>query len=318
MGHVTYAYVGPVEAAGRLAKKGTESDVVLFNAKHDESHLNLVAPAKWPERAQCLLAAFDLADRVILHAATVDRAFGEAAVGAQVFGKTSGFVRLADATLEQPVRRMLQGTLLADLVVTGEPDGVLRERLFSAHAAPSEGPVVVPVDHAFPVKGVGTVVLGVVRRGTLNRHADLQAYPGDETVSVRSIQIHDVEHDEAPTGARTGLALKGVEAEDVPRGTVLAEPGSLRTLEPEADTSFRVTWAPHRKWEPRTGTTLHLFHALQDVVFRVDAVEGTDAEGATLRGRLDRAVALVEDQPVVLMDYDNKANRFVGRARPST
>lgn len=314
MGHVTFAYVGPVDAAAKLAKKGTESDVVLFNAKHDEAHLNLVAPAKWPERVQGLLAAFDLADRVILHATALDRAFGEAAVGAQVFEKTEGFVRLADATLEEPVRRMFKDTLLAGLEVTGQPDGVLRERLFTTQAELHDGPVVVPVDHAFPVKGVGTVVLGVVRRGHLERHVELQAYPGDDTLSVRSIQIHDVDRDVAPTGARVGLALKGVEADDVPRGTVLAEPGSLRTLPAEEETRLEVTWAPHRRWEPRAGTTPHVFHGLQDAVFRVDGVDDPDADGATLRGRFDRVVTLVQGEPLVLMDYDNKANRFIGRA----
>lgn len=318
MGHVTYAYVGPPEAAGRLAKKGTESDVVLFNAKHDAAHLNLVAPANWPERVQGLLAAFDLADRVILHAAAVDRAFAEAAVGAQVFGKTSGFVRLADATLEEPVGRMLAGTMLADLVVTGEPDGVLREALFGSQAEARDGPVAVPVDHAFSVKGVGTVVLGVVRQGTLTQHAELQAYPGDQAVSVRSIQIHDIDHRQAPTGARVGLAIKGADADDLPRGTVLAEPGSLRTLAPEQDITLDVTWAPHRRWEPRAGATLHLFHAMQDAVWRVEAVDAPETDGARLHGRPDRPVALLEGQPIVLMDYDNPANRFVGRAEPAS
>ena len=72
-----------------------------------------------------------------------------------------------------------------------------------------------PVDHAFNVKGVGVVILGVVINGVVQKHASLNVFPGAKTAQVRSIQKHDDEFDVAGEGDRVGLALKNVEVEDL-------------------------------------------------------------------------------------------------------
>lgn len=66
----------------------------------------------------------------------------------------------------------------------------------------------VPVDHAFSVKGVGTVVLGLVTKGTVKKHDALKVLPGTKTVQVRSIQKHDDDFDLASEGDRVGSGLK--------------------------------------------------------------------------------------------------------------
>ena len=313
MQNITYAYLGPEESPGRFAKKGTASDVVLYNAKQGDVHLNIVAPVRYPERLQGLLAALDLAQRIVLEPTAVDRTLGETTVAAELFGKTRGFLRCEDAVLMEQVRKLLAKTALKDLDVSAEPEGVFRERLYAPTVEASEGALVLPTDHAFPVKGIGTVILGLVRRGTARRHQQVQIYPGDKTIDIRSIQVHDVDEEEAPSGSRVGLAVKGVEPDDVRRGRILAEPGSLVVLSPDMPVKLRVAVSPHNKWSPRSGAALHLYHVLQDVVFRVDEVDGAEPT-LVLSGRIDSPITHVPGQPIVVVDLDNKAQRLVGSA----
>lgn len=312
MPHITYAYLGPDERAARLAKKGTASDITLYNAKKGDAHLNLVTPTRFPEKILSLLYALDLADELILAPDRIDRALGETVVAADLLGRTRGFVRADGAATLPELQTLLAKTRLKDLSFSAEPEGVFREQLYDRATRRAAGPLVVPVDHAFPVKGVGTVALALVRSGVLRRHTSLQAYPSAKLVEVRSVQIHDVDHDEAPAGTRVGLALKGAEPEDVGRGRILAPPGNLPTVAAGAATTAEVELSPFSKWSPRAGAVLHLFHALQDVTVRVRDVEGT-------RPRLrlgivpESAFARVASEPAVLADIDNQQQRLVGR-----
>jgi selenocysteine-specific translation elongation factor len=127
----------------------------------------------------------------------------------------------------------------------------------------------VPVDHAFSVKGVGTVVLGLVAKGAIRKHASLKVFPGEKSAQVRSIQKHDDDFDSASKGDRVGLALKNVEVEDVDRGTVLTtdlEVKTSKTLQTHA--SLVKYWAIPLK----AGMVLHLGHWMQFLNCKVEAV----------------------------------------------
>lgn len=304
---VTYAFLGPEDQAGKYAKKGTTSDVTLFNAKKGDDALNLVTASRYPEKLASLCLALDLADEVVLQPAQLDKTLGEQVVGCELFGKTRGFLRAGDHAAQ--LGPILARTALKDLTPGDEPEGVFRERLWERVASSTSGPLVCAIDHSFPVKGVGTVLLGLVRSGEIHAHDALQAFPTERVIDVRSIQVHDVDQKSAPTHARVGLAVKGVEATDVPRGTVLAPKGSLQVLPAGQPATLPVQLHPFNKWTPKAGTVLHVFHVLQDAVLRIDA-----ADTRSITGTLEQPLAVVPGQPAVLLDLDNKVQRFVGRA----
>ena len=54
-----------------------------------------------------------------------------------------------------------------------------------------EGPCIIPIDHAFGVKGIGTVILGVIRQGTVKTYDQLNILPSGKSILVKSIQMHD-------------------------------------------------------------------------------------------------------------------------------
>jgi selenocysteine-specific elongation factor len=78
-----------------------------------------------------------------------------------------------------------------------------------------------PVDRVFSVRGTGTVVTGTVWSGTLSRDAAVRRLPGEKTARVRGIQSHGSERAEAVPGTRAAIALSGVDAGELHRGSVL-------------------------------------------------------------------------------------------------
>lgn len=115
--------------------------------------------------------------------------------------------------------------------VTGQGLDDLRAGLADAARANEklgdDGFVFLPVDRAFSLMGHGTVVTGTLRRGRLARGDALELPPSGRLVRVRSLQVHGRIVESAPPGQRVAANLRGVEVDEVPRGTALASPGSI-------------------------------------------------------------------------------------------
>lgn len=313
---VTYAFLGTDDEAARLGKKGTSTDITLFNGKKGDAHLNLVTPLRFPQKIQSLLFALDMADVILLPPRPLDRFFGEIVLAADLLGKVHGYLLARDGDQLLQIQSLLAKTRLNGLVPFTESEPILREKLYEAATASSEGNLVLPIDHVFPVKGVGTVVLGLVRSGMITSHQTLRLYPDEKTVEVRGIQVHDVDVSEAPARSRVGLAIKGVEAEEATRGHILAPPGSLSVVRKDEPVRLRIAYTPFTKWDPRLGSVFHLFHALQFIPLRIDEIVESNREGVHLLGRPDVAMAMVPDAPLVAVDLDNKSQRLIGRVKP--
>ena len=78
-----------------------------------------------------------------------------------------------------------------------------------------------PVDRAFSVRGVGTVVTGTVWSGAVEVGEEVRILPGDRTARVRGVQVHGVTVQRGAAGQRAALALVGIELSQVGRGDVL-------------------------------------------------------------------------------------------------
>ena len=88
------------------------------------------------------------------------------------------------------------------------------------------------IDHAFSVKGIGTVILGIVKNGTVHSNQMLEL-TGNSSVAkkviVRGIQKHDRDFKEAHEGDRVGLALKGnISVSEISRDNIITTQGIFK------------------------------------------------------------------------------------------
>src|SRR5690606_27948130 len=113
-----------------------------------------------------------------------------------------------------------------------------------------------PLDRAFTVDGIGTVVAGSIAAGTV-RVGDVLALAHDpgHGLRVRSLQAHGVAVESAGPGQRCAVGLVGLARERVERGHVLCAP-------PIAQSGERLdAWlalAPDEPRALRSGTRVHL------------------------------------------------------------
>lgn len=89
------------------------------------------------------------------------------------------------------------------------------------------GNVLIPIDHAFPIKGHGTVVTGTILRGHLKTEDLIEIVPLSRKGKVRSIQTFSQSRSEASAGDRVGINLPEIDHTQIARGDYLCTPGSL-------------------------------------------------------------------------------------------
>jgi selenocysteine-specific translation elongation factor len=293
---LTISVVGSTGLSAEIGKKGTESDLRLYHHVREGHAVTLIEPVNYPERFGPLLECLALGDEAWLVADRLDRAFAESAATADLFGAPVRLVRGA-AVGEEELRRSLRGLSFEGAEPLARDPAALRERLEGERRAPAEGPTLVRLDHAFPVKGVGTVALGFVRQGRLKSHDTLRLYPSPERVEVRSIQVHDVDVTEAIAGERVGVALRGVEPSAIARGATLAPDGALRTAkrfeirEPRKGAYYRGTLAAGRRLQALVGAQLAPAQLM-------------GAEGASWSVEADRELVYAPGDRLLLADLD--------------
>jgi selenocysteine-specific elongation factor len=93
---------------------------------------------------------------------------------------------------------------------------------------PADGPLFLPIDRAFSIKGFGTVITGTLLSGQLaeaDAAALLPSPQGAAALRVRSVQVHGQTVPRALAGQRTAVNLPGVEPSAIRRGQVLVHPG---------------------------------------------------------------------------------------------
>jgi len=91
----------------------------------------------------------------------------------------------------------------------------------------TDGSFLMPIDHAFPVKGHGTVVTGTIQRGILRAGDTVRLMPQDAEARVRTIQTFGENLPEAKAGDRVGVNIPDMKYSEISRGDYLSEQGAL-------------------------------------------------------------------------------------------
>lgn len=314
MANLNIVILGATDYAKDLGKKGTASDLTFYNLKKGEDTVTFIEPTRYPERLAPLFYAVSLARKAMLVVDQINPAFGESVIMLDCAGLKDGIVILRNYLSREQIAPLIKGTVVDGYEFLEDDKNALRERLLE-EAAKLESSCnsktgTMPVDHFFNVRGIGTVVLGAVAEGTIRKHDELMVLPGNKTAQVRSIQKHDEDFDCAGAGDRTGIALKGIEVEELDRGTILTSDKSLRQASSLVAKAVIVKYWPSPVKE---GMVLHLGHWMQFIPARVEkAASGSDWHRPELSLKLDKTLVYRPGARAVLTYPEGGKLRVVG------
>ena len=315
MANLNVTVVGPPGYARDIGKKGTDTDITFFNLKSGEDTVTLMEPARYPERLAPMFYSASMAHFAIIVVERMDHVFGESVLMLDSCGVERGLIVLRNYLVPEQVTPLIAGTCVEGYEFFEDDPIEIRGRLIQEVGTsfdPDASEVgSVPVDHHFNVKGVGTVVLGSVAMGTISKHQKIKVLPGEGVATIRSIQKHDDEYDWAVEGERVGLALKGVDSEDLDRGYVLTTDDSIQVSEELiVDVEIVRFWPSPLK----EGMVLHIGHWMQFIPCRVESVEtGEDWRTGSIRVSLEKPIIHPANATIVLTHLDGGKLRVVGK-----
>lgn len=316
MSGVTAALLGNLSARREFGKVGTQSDIHLHDLKEGGRDVTVIVPERYPETVKPLSYAVLGADCAVLVVGDLSKAVGEQILAADAAGLQKGAIVLQNYLQPEQLKPILKGTTLESWpMLTDEEFPKARALLAASAPEPRPGAVVVPIDHHFNVKGVGAVILGVVKQGTLHKGETLYAFPDKVICPVRSIQIHDVDHAEAVTGDRVGLALRNTPPELLDRGMVLAPADApLAVHAAGAAVKFRLRRSPFSRQSLKAGSVVQLGVGMQFVPIRLTADLGAPGQESVVEGTLEKGLVHAAGETGVLWHVDATPQRVVGRA----
>ncbi len=197
-------------------------------------------------------------------------------------------------------REQLQESFLADspiVPVSGvteegleELQQTLREEAAKIPGKDRETNAYLPIDRVFTMSGFGTVITGTLVRGSLEKGRTMLIYPGNKETRIRSIQVHNKKREKAYPGERVGVNLAGIEKQEIERGDVLAEPGSLIAT---SRLDGRLKLLPSSPMVMEHGTRIRFHIGAREVlgrVYMIDKEEILPGEEGLVQFRLEEEV----------------------------
>jgi len=236
MRSVNFVVLGEQTIANDFGKKGTVTDLTVYDRKESDIIRTWVVPNGFPEKIQPLLQAINIAEYVIFYVASLDRYTGEQIIALDMLNKKNGILSHSYEVDENRLHSMIKGTVLQNYKKIDSPN--IKEELVKLPPVSNDGPAQIVIDHSFDVKGVGTVVLGKVLQGTINQYDNLKHLPSGTDVMVKSIQMHDDDVKQAVCPARVGLSLKGIKPDEVGRGDIITSDESFE-IKHELEIDFK-------------------------------------------------------------------------------
>ena len=90
-------------------------------------------------------------------------------------------------------------------------------------------PYLMPIEDVFSISGRGTVVTGRIERGVVKvgEEVEIVGIKETETTTCTGVEMFRKLLDEGRAGENVGVLLRGTKREEVERGQVLAQPGSI-------------------------------------------------------------------------------------------
>lgn len=292
-----------------VAKKSEVEGMIVYHRNEGGRRLSLLDDPSFPEKIQGYSRIASISDYALYLFPPTGRLSapdGELAVLLESFALPGRTLIIDGSAGAQDVAAALKGLRVGSFEV--EKRSVESSIIDLSGAGKDEGAeppgILVYIDRAFSVKGVGTVVLGFILQGRVLVHDKLRAIPSspERTVEVKGIQVNDEDQESAGRGVRVGLSLKGVDAKDLDK-THWLDDGSRALAD---NLPFRLSKSAFYKQDV-AGRDLHLQLPGELVLAGI-----TGKEDGTFAAKLPYAVPAWAGMRLAVIDLNGKNLRVAG------
>jgi selenocysteine-specific translation elongation factor len=263
-------------------------------------------PVTYPDKIQSLLQAVNIAEYAILNVTKLDKYLGEEIIALDYINFKDGFILHSYDVDESKLKMLIKNTSLSEFKLLDNIDE-LKKEIPQLRPKYIQGPVMIEIDHAFDVKGVGTVVLGVIKQGTVKVHDQLKIMPIAKDILVKSIQMHDDPVLESKSPARVGLAIKGIYTNNINRGDIICPPNTMEVSSEKVSAKF--TKSAFFKGDITENEMYLISIGLQIKPAKVKPIEGDMIEIIS-----EKPIVFFHRQTCVLLKPDSLGTRIIGKA----
>ncbi len=293
--HITIGVFGDQEFAKKLGKKGTTNDIAIYNHGSSEGVFTYVCPNS--DKIQPLLQALNMIDLPVIVVNSLTKEIGEAIIAIDEMKFKKGFII---TKIKDEIQPLIKNTSLEKFEVIDENN--IWPTILGLKIGRREDFLMIPIDNYFNVKGIGTVILGIIKSGKISLHDKVLVEPLEKEVVIKGIQSQDRDIEEADAGTRVGLNLKGIDVDELERGYVVCKEKM------EKSTELKVKFNKNKffKQEIKPGMQVSLSVGLQVVTCTIESI------GEELKLKSNQKVAYLKDQNCIIASQNDILPRIIG------
>lgn len=199
------------EIASSIGKKSSENGIIFYNRLINDDVVVGLGVIDLEKKFYDVAQAMLISNQIVISTKNIDAIFGELVIAAELCNKRIIF------SDDNNIDKIISGLNLNYIICNQQE--ILNNIISYKNNANNED-TRIDIDAAFNVKGIGCVILGVITKGNVNIHDSLYHSSGRQVI-VKSIQSQDRDLKTADTNTRVGLALKGIDVEDIEKGDLL-------------------------------------------------------------------------------------------------
>ncbi|HJU79105.1 MAG TPA: EF-Tu/IF-2/RF-3 family GTPase [Nitrososphaeraceae archaeon] len=307
MESINFVCLGQTDFVNELGKKGQSSDITTYDSKKDDRIMTYVIPSGFPDKIQPLITAVNLGEYSIVNVDKLDKYLGEQIVALNLLQLDKGFLLHSYGVDSEALGSLLKNTVASSFKVEENVES-LKQSINSLSPLKRDGPTIINIDNIFNVKGVGVVVLGIIKQGAIKVHDEITLFPQKKAVTIKSIQMHDKNVDESNSPARVGLALTGVSFDKITRGDILSSHTHLTSADQELIVDFDMV--PFYKSELSEKHSYLLSIGTQIKSAKIEKLGNNK-----LKFLSDGILAFKANDIAILLNPDSRDIRVVGAGR---
>ena len=300
---INFVVLGKQSIVEQFGKKGTASDITLYDKKESEIIKTWIIPNGFPEKIQPLFQAINLAEYVVFCVEKLDKFTGEQIIALDSLKKEQGIICHTFDVDESRLDSMIKGTVVENYLKVDTDK--IPDAMNTFEPISNNDPPEMLVDHCFDVKGVGTVILGKVTAGKIEQYDNLKLYPAGIDVLVKSIQMHDDPVKQSLTPARVGLAVKGPKPDQVNRGDIICGEGIV-DIQTKISLDFEKSQFYKNSIAPNQG-------CLVSIGLQIKAAKFSSISPVTLT--FEKPIVCKKNQIAVLLAPESNSIRIIGSGR---